>query len=295
MTPINLVCPFPNFSQITSQLSSAEPESNLRRRVLPSRELCHPIRRWPQEPTKDIVIRTTNPDAIQISLAVTQGWQNLKHDHILNYSQVIHDCRTPVFIQPVCNNGNIVDYYIRAYSQDQLPITLREAAQGLQFLHSQGITHGRVHGSNILMDDEGHAKITDFGLYPIVNPLAGDIRDPFLWWKAPEQLIPTDGPEILHGSFEADVYSFGLTIIEVCTSRRPFADIQHPIRFLMELSNNVEFAMTIPKPARIPEDLWSTFRLCCAGKPEMRPCFAGLVFFLLSQDKTTSAGVTSTM
>ncbi|KDQ58116.1 hypothetical protein JAAARDRAFT_34917 [Jaapia argillacea MUCL 33604] len=39
------------------------------------------------------ITRTTNPDAIWKSLAITREWQNLKHDHILNYSQIIHDYR----------------------------------------------------------------------------------------------------------------------------------------------------------------------------------------------------------
>jgi len=39
-----------------------------------------------------------------------------------------------------------------------------EVAEGVQYLHSDGIIHGDLHGGNVLLDSDLHCQITDFGL-----------------------------------------------------------------------------------------------------------------------------------
>ena len=64
---------------------------------------------------------------------------------------------------------------------------------------------------NILVDDSGHANITDFGLG---QDTLGVVSTPERWsmrWTAPEILLETGEP-----SMEADVFSFGMVMVEVC-------------------------------------------------------------------------------
>ena len=91
------------------------------------------------------------------------------------------------------------------------------AARGLARVHEEyaasKIPHGNVKSSNILLDKNGVACISDFGLALLLNPVHATAR--LGGYRAPEQL------EIKRLSQKADVYSFGVLLLEVLTGRAP--------------------------------------------------------------------------
>jgi serine/threonine protein kinase len=111
-----------------------------------------------------------------------------------------------------------VDFFFLFFSYQ-----LFEIAQGLAYLHSQDIIHGDLRGTNILVDDKGHACLADFGLAVFSNATlanqssqhGGSVR-----WMGPELLYPQScGLENFQRTFANDVYSFACVCIEVCPSR----------------------------------------------------------------------------
>uniref|UniRef100_A0A0D6R7G9 non-specific serine/threonine protein kinase n=1 Tax=Araucaria cunninghamii TaxID=56994 RepID=A0A0D6R7G9_ARACU len=98
---------------------------------------------------------------------------------------------------------------------------MRGVAAGLSFLHNEchpHIIHRDIKASNILLDKNFEAKITDFGLARYINPHKSHIST---------QAAGTLGympPEYAGGSIAtkpADVYSFGMLMLEIATGRRP--------------------------------------------------------------------------
>lgn len=91
------------------------------------------------------------------------------------------------------------------------------AARGLGRIHqeyaSSRIPHGNVKSSNVLLDKNGNACIADFGMALLLNPSHAIAR--LGGYKAPEQ------SEIKRLSQMADVYSFGVLLLEVLTGRAP--------------------------------------------------------------------------
>lgn len=91
------------------------------------------------------------------------------------------------------------------------------AARGLARIHQEyaasKIPHGNVKSSNILLDKNGVACISDFGLALLLNPVHATAR--LGGYRAPEQL------EVKRLSQKADVYSFGVLLLEVLTGRAP--------------------------------------------------------------------------
>ena len=95
-------------------------------------------------------------------------------------------------------------------------------------MHSHGMIHGDLKGvsaykysiavslidalqPNILVDDSGHARITDFGLVQDTSSAVVSIAEgQSTRWTAPEILEETGIP-----STEADVFSFGMVMVEV--------------------------------------------------------------------------------
>ncbi|XP_043723724.1 leucine-rich repeat receptor-like protein kinase PXC1 [Telopea speciosissima] len=91
------------------------------------------------------------------------------------------------------------------------------AARGLARIHEEynvsKIPHGNVKSSNVLLDKNGVACISDFGLSLLLNPVHATAR--LGGYRAPEQA------ETKRLSQKADVYSFGVLLLEVLTGRAP--------------------------------------------------------------------------
>ncbi|KAL0343057.1 UNVERIFIED_CONTAM: putative inactive receptor kinase [Sesamum angustifolium] len=89
------------------------------------------------------------------------------------------------------------------------------AAKGISYLHSQGstISHGNIKSSNILLTKSYEARVSDFGLAQLAGPAATPNR--VAGYRAPEV---TDPRKV---SQKADVYSFGVLLLELLTGKAP--------------------------------------------------------------------------
>lgn len=54
--------------------------------------------------------------------------------------------------------------YVEKYPQTNVPKLLSEITEGLAYLHSQDIVHGDLRGANVLISEDGVARLSDFGL-----------------------------------------------------------------------------------------------------------------------------------
>lgn len=64
------------------------------------------------------------------------------------------------------NGGELFTYLRRenVFSENRARIYTAELVEALSYLHSNGILYRDIKPENILLDSEGHIKITDFGL-----------------------------------------------------------------------------------------------------------------------------------
>uniref|UniRef100_A0A7N0RDE2 Protein kinase domain-containing protein n=1 Tax=Kalanchoe fedtschenkoi TaxID=63787 RepID=A0A7N0RDE2_KALFE len=89
------------------------------------------------------------------------------------------------------------------------------AARGIAYLHSQGssVSHGNIKSSNILLDKSYEPRVSDFGLSQLSGPSSTPNRVD--GYRAPEV---TDPRKV---SQKADVYSFGVLLLELLTGKAP--------------------------------------------------------------------------
>ncbi|CAI9097848.1 OLC1v1034359C1 [Oldenlandia corymbosa var. corymbosa] len=125
------------------------------------------------------------------------------------------------------------------------------AARGLARIHEEYATsripHGNVKSSNVLLDKNGVACISDFGLSLLLNPVHAIAR--LGGYKAPEQA------EVKRLSQKADVYSFGVLLLEVLTGRAPS---QYPSPSRPPRMEEEEQGVDLPKWVRsVVRDEWT--------------------------------------
>ncbi|KAJ6475700.1 kinase-like domain-containing protein [Mycena vitilis] len=155
-------------------------------------------------------------------------WKNLDHDYVLPFLGVDSETFPGFFcmVSPWMNKGALVSNK-GGPCQSTIPVLLYEIAVGLQYLHSQDIVHGDLRGANILLDDQGHARLVDFGLAVFADgPLAPTNRGGSVRWMAPELLNPEScGFSTFRRTFASDIYAFACVCLELYTGKPPFSEI----------------------------------------------------------------------
>ncbi|KAF9070435.1 kinase-like domain-containing protein [Rhodocollybia butyracea] len=171
----------------------------------------------------------------------------------------------PSLILPWFENGSASEYLkLRNPSADRLRLVsdvILDVAEGLKYLHTYKpapIVHGDLKGNNILITDDGHATLTDFGLSQVIEDLvgptgitpsnteAGPIR-----WQSPEFI--SDISETCRPQLPGDVWSFGCTAYELLTGNVPYYFRLRDPAIICDIQNGV-------KPPGVEND-----RLCGEG------------------------------
>jgi serine/threonine protein kinase len=160
--------------------------------------------------------------------------------------------------------------------EDGMPMeqVARYAAQisgALAFAHQQGVIHGDLKGSNIIVTPEGNTKLLDFGLGRRV-PRSGMAEVtgsclPLAEAGATAGTLPYLAPEVLRGSstnVQSDVWALGVLLYQMATGELPFRGAT-----AFELSVEIMVG-TPPKLEQLPEPLRSRLRRCLEKDPMAR-------------------------
>ncbi|EIM79180.1 kinase-like protein [Stereum hirsutum FP-91666 SS1] len=104
--------------------------------------------------------------------------------------------------------------------------------QGLNYLHSKKLIHRDIKPSNILLSREGVVKLCDFGVSgELVESHAGTFTGTSLY-MAPERLSG------LEYSIRADVWSTGLSLLELVQNHFPFSNDMPPIELMIHITQS---------------------------------------------------------
>ncbi|GIQ91855.1 hypothetical protein KIPB_015293, partial [Kipferlia bialata] len=100
----------------------------------------------------------------------------------------------------------------------------KEVLCALEYLHSKSKIHRDLKGRNLLLDKEGHVKLADFGVATFMTEAGRkmDSRQTMVGspcWMAPEVIQQAQGYDE-----KADIWSFGVTAMELVTGSAPLSN-----------------------------------------------------------------------
>ena len=115
-----------------------------------------------------------------------------------------------------------------------------DMAKGLQFLHAAGLVHNNLHGANVLISQDGRAKIADY-----ICPLVDSLNE-----KTTPQVKVYMSPESSRNTFlvskQSDIYSLGVLYLQVTTQSPPMPNDSVELSELQRWRNQLDKITTNP-------------------------------------------------
>ena len=142
-----------------------------------------------------------------------------QHPNIEQFHSVVQlTPESPPILLTELLHENLNSYTARM--KGKLPVHVQldlchDMAKGLQFLHMTGLVHNNLHGNNVLISQDGRAKIADC-ICPLVDSLNEKVTLQHTVYTSPELVN-----NIHHYSKQSDIYSLGVLYLQVATQTPP--------------------------------------------------------------------------
>uniref|UniRef100_UPI00398EA468 serine/threonine-protein kinase 32C n=1 Tax=Pristiophorus japonicus TaxID=55135 RepID=UPI00398EA468 len=150
--------------------------------------------------------------------------QEIEHVFLVNLWYSFQDEEDMFMVVDLLLGGDL-RYHLQQnvqFTEDAMKLYICEMALALDYLQGQHIIHRDIKPDNILLDEQGHAHLTDFNIATIIKD--GERATALAGTK------PYMAPEIFHSfvnggtgySFEVDWWSLGVTAYELLRGWRPY-------------------------------------------------------------------------
>ncbi|CAO2819327.1 unnamed protein product [Amaranthus hypochondriacus] len=160
--------------------------------------------------------------------------------------------------------------YPDGFEEPAICSILKETLKALEYLHRHGHIHRDVKAGNILLDTNGLVKLADFGVSACMFD-SGDrqrSRNTFVGtpcWMAPEVLQPGSGY-----NFKADIWSFGITALELAHGHAPFSKYP-PMKVLLMTIQNAPPGLDYDRDKKFSKSFKEMVAMCLVKDQAKRP------------------------
>lgn len=158
--------------------------------------------------------------------------RTLSHEHIVQYLGFEVDLQrhsVDILMEFVPRSLKYVLQRFGALNEQLVKMYSLQILQGLCYLHSVGILHRDLKCANILIDNDGTCKLSDFGASLKLNNTSENPTEltgsPF--WMAPE--VIRQQPY----AYPADIWSFACVVLELLSGKPPWSSFDYQIPFLL--------------------------------------------------------------
>ncbi|XP_005875484.1 PREDICTED: calcium/calmodulin-dependent protein kinase kinase 2 isoform X2 [Myotis brandtii] len=194
--------------------------------------------------------------------------KKLDHPNVVKLVEVLDDPNEDhlYMVFELVNQGPVMEVpTLKPLSEDQARFYFQDLIKGIEYLHYQKIIHRDIKPSNLLVGEDGHIKIADFGVSNEFKGsdalLSNTVGTPA--FMAPESLSETR--KIFSGK-ALDVWAMGVTLYCFVFGQCPFMDER-----IMCLHSKIKSqALEFPDQPDIAEDLKDLITRMLDKNPESR-------------------------
>jgi serine/threonine protein kinase len=214
------------------------------------------------------------PTSQRLLLNEAAAVAQLEHPAIVELLDIGRDDYGAMFLVMELVRGSSLEAWSQVFPGARA--VLRAACEMLDALataHAQGIVHGDLKPANVLLTEDGHVKVTDFGIAHVIDPLrASRVKrgiEGTPYYMAPEQLYDLESI-----APPADLYAIGMMLYELLSGREPYPSTASSLTemFARKLQ---PIPPLVPRPGiRVPNELIAVVTSLLQSDPRQRPRFA---------------------
>ncbi|HRQ37620.1 MAG TPA: protein kinase [Chloroflexota bacterium] len=212
--------------------------------------------------------RLDDPEAVQRFQREARLIARLEHPHILPVYDFDGRHDPPYIVMRYLDSGTLRD----VMSRGALPLTevsylMQQIGSALDYAHRQGIVHRDIKPSNILIDRDGNAFVTDFGIARMVSG-GQHITMTGALMGTPAYMSPEQAQGNMNLDHRADIYSLGVILFQMLTGELPFAHDNNFSVLMMHV--NEPIPSPIQRNPELPPAIDHIIQRVLAKKPDNR-------------------------
>ncbi|THH03006.1 hypothetical protein EW145_g6610 [Phellinidium pouzarii] len=124
---------------------------------------------------------------------------------------------------------------------DLITAKIEGIANGLRYLHKEGVVHGDLKAANVVVSPKGVPMLIDFGISHLSQAtstvdMPTSAKKGSFRWMSPELLSPQDDEIDEIHTKESDIWAFGMTGLEVLTKTFPYAKLKNDGQVLRHIA-----------------------------------------------------------
>lgn len=235
-------------------------------------------RAWCEDVQEQVAIKVIDLEWFHASLEdiykEIQVMSLSSHPNVVRYITSFLQGHDLWVVMPLLTGGSVRSLldclFPHGMDEELVRYVLHQMLKAVEYFHSRGQMHRDIKAANLLLDASGQVLLADYGVmgWMVEHGLERKQRQTFVGtplWMAPEVMEQTHGYDA-----KADIWSVGITAIEMAQGRAPYA--RHPpMKVLFLTLQNDPPTLDAGVAVRFSEDFREVVDMCLRKDPRQRP------------------------